>query len=201
MLVIFKRERSDNGEGSLVGNVVKDIVWIVKMVFVVFVLSWALNQFIAVAYKVDGLSMYPTLNDGDLLYVNKAEVLFGEIDRFDVVVFHKDGKTDYVKRVIGLPGDEIVYRDDTLMINGEVVDEPFLDSTLESWVLDIPFTENFELGELTGVVEVPEDSYFVLGDNRENSMDSRAIGYVKKDQIVGVAAFKYFPLSSIGRVN
>lgn len=196
-LNVLNRPKRSEGDG-VVKELFSFVFWLLKCVIVVFLLSWFLNQFVAVAYKVDGESMYPTLQDGDMLYVNKAKHLFGEIDRFDVVVFHKDGNTDYVKRVIGLPGDEIRYENDVLYVNNEPVDETFLDDVLAEWKLGVPFTEDFTIDDLTGSVEVPEGQYFVLGDNRENSLDSRVIGFVKDESIVGVAEFSYFPIYRIG---
>lgn len=199
MNVLNRPRRRDND--SLFDEIVSFLFWVMKCGIVVFILMWSLNQFVAVAYKVEGESMYPTLHDGDLLYVSKAKHLFDEIDRFDVIVFHKDGNTDYVKRVIGLPGDKIRYENDVLYVNDEPVEEAFLEGVLSDWKLGIPFTEDFDMGELTGSVEVPEGTYFVLGDNRENSLDSRVIGFVNDESIVGVAEFSYLPITRIGLLD
>ena len=197
---VLNRPRRRDGD-SVFSEILSFMFWVVKFGVVVFILSWSINQFVAVAYQVDGDSMYPNLQDGDFLYVNKAKHLFGELDRFDVVVFHKDGKTDYVKRVIGLPGDSIRYERDVLYVNNKPVEETYLDDVLSEWDLGVSFTADFDMEELTGSVKVPEDTYFVLGDNRENSLDSRSIGFVKDESIVGVAEFSYFPIGRIGKLD
>src|SRR5699024_7440649 len=109
-------------------------------------------------------------------------------------VFHANTKDDYVKRVIGLPGDEIVYKQDKLYVNGEYVQEGFLHS-LKVGSTHEPFTNDFTLMEITGQKKVPEGKLFVMGDNRPDSLDSRSIGFISIEQLVGKVDVKYWPLS------
>lgn len=143
------------------------------------------RTFLFASYVVDGKSMEPTLHDGNLLMVNKILYDIKDVERFDVIIFHKNRKEDYVKRVIGLPGDEIVYQDNKLYINGEYVEEKFLQAAR---------TESFTLQEKTGYTKVPDGSLFVMGDNREDSFDSRSFGFINTDQLVGKVSIKYWPL-------
>src|SRR5699024_7544578 len=101
------------------------------------------------SYAVDGESMQPTLDDGNLLMVNKVIYDLKDIDRFDVIVFHATKQDDYVKRVIGIPGDTIQYQDDKLYVNGEYVEEPFLETFKDDSSLR-PYTKDFTLREKTG---------------------------------------------------
>lgn len=141
---------------------------------------------------VDGFSMMPTLHNGDRMIVNKLS----KSDRFDIVVFHAPEQKDYIKRVIGLPGDTVEYKDDTLYINGKAYDEPYLDE-YKKQTPDGPLTEDFTLKEVTGFKTVPEGELFVMGDNRRSSKDSRHIGTISKDQVIGETKFIYWPIKDI----
>lgn len=132
--------------------------------------------------------MMPTLRDGNLLIVNK----FGGIQRFDIIVFHANKQEDYVKRVIGLPGDRIAYKNDVLYVNGKPVKEPYLKSHKRK-LIDGKLTGDFTLEEVTGKKTVPKGCVFVLGDNRLSSWDSRHFGFVKMNQIVGKVNARYWP--------
>ncbi|MDZ5713043.1 signal peptidase I [Jeotgalibacillus haloalkalitolerans] len=145
-------------------------------------------------YVVEGVSMQPTLQDGNKLVINKIGYTVGDFDRFDVIVFHASESEDYVKRVIGLPGDEISYEDDQLYINGEYYEEPYLEEFREDGKR---LTGDFTLEELTGETEVPEGQLFVLGDNRENSLDSRIFGFIDQDSVVGKVNLRYWPLNEL----
>jgi len=141
--------------------------------------------------------MMPTLQNKDKLLVSKVSYTIGEIDRLDVLVFHADGNEDYVKRVIGVPGDVIKYENDRLFINNKRVEEPFLQSYEIFQNPNDRFTEDFTLETITGQSRVPEGSYFVLGDNRRQSLDSRYFQFVEEDDIVGEVVARYWPLDSI----
>ena len=132
-------------------------------------------------FQVVGDAMLPTLESGDQLVL----INLPEVDRFDIVVFPAPDGTDagYVKRVIGLPGDEITYFQDELYINGVKVEEHYLEALKED--ADQTLTSDFNLFSLTGEATVPEEMYFVLGDNRNVSKDSRVFGFIKASQIEG----------------
>lgn len=145
-------------------------------------------------YIVEGESMMPTLEDGNKLVVNKIGYQLGELQRFDVIVFHANKKEDFVKRIIGLPGDKVEYRNDQLFVNDKKIDEPYLDIYRKQ----IPggrLTGDFTLEEITGEEKVPQGKLFVLGDNRLGSWDSRQFGFISIDQVVGKVNLRYWPLN------
>ena len=133
--------------------------------------------FIISPVRVDGISMVPTLSDGDFMLVEKFDK---DYKRFDIVVL-KNNSDRLIKRIIGLPGDKIEYKDDTLYVNDTKVDENFTRGSS---------TEDFSISKL-GVKKIPNDYYFVVGDNRNVSMDSRMIGLIKKSDIEGKAIFDF----------
>ncbi|WHX24722.1 signal peptidase I [Virgibacillus halodenitrificans] len=163
---------------------------------VIFAIAFAIifRTVLFASYVVDGESMEPTLFDGNLLMVNKVVYNLENVDRFDVIVFHANQQDDYVKRVIGLPGDKIEYKDDKLYINGKYIEEKFLEP-YRNVNSNEPFTEDFTLEEITGNAEVPEGKLFVMGDNREDSLDSRSFGFISQKQLVGKVDVKYWPLT------
>ncbi|KGP73972.1 signal peptidase I [Pontibacillus yanchengensis] len=151
---------------------------------------------------VDGPSMLPTLHDGDYLIVNKISYTIGDPERFDVVVFHATETRNYIKRVIGLPGEHIEYKNETLLVNGKPVSEPFIKNRLQQLNDNQTYTFNFSLEDLPGGYQkIPEGYVLVLGDNRNNSTDSRRLGLIPIERIVGEAQFKIWPPSRIGTVN
>ncbi|MCM3567808.1 signal peptidase I [Neobacillus mesonae] len=147
-------------------------------------------------YVVEGESMMPTLQDGNKLVVNKLGYQVSDLDRFDVIVFHANPKEDFVKRIIGLPGDKLEYRNDQLYINGQKFDEPFL-AKYKRKSPGMKLTGDFSLKEITGEDTVPEGKLFVLGDNRLGSWDSRHFGFISIDQVVGKVDLRYWPLNEM----
>ena len=149
--------------------------------------------FVGKPFTVSGQSMYPTLHDSDRMFMSKL----GDIHRFDVVVLQApDQDKEYIKRVIGMPGDTIEVKDGKLYINGQVVDQPFINTEL--LVNKTVYIDDFTLQELTGELKVPEGKYFVMGDNRGVSKDSRMIGFIERSAIEGKAVFTIWPLNRIG---
>ncbi|WP_100011429.1 signal peptidase I [Lentibacillus sediminis] len=167
---------------------------IIPVAIAAIVLAVTFRSVIFASYVVEGESMEPTLYDGSMLMVNKVVYDVTEVDRFDVIVFRATEEEDYVKRVIGLPGDTMIYENGKLYINGKYMEEDFLDSYAEASGV-APETEDFTLSEVTGEKQVPEGHLFVMGDNREDSRDSREFGFVSVEQLVGKVDVTYWPLS------
>lgn len=164
----------------------------IAVIVLVVLVGFAIKSLLFSNYVVDGKSMEPTLEDGNLMMVNKVVYELTDVHRFDIIVFHANEQEDYVKRVIGLPGDEIEYRNDRLYINGQYIEEDFLDSYKEKNHQG-RYTEDFTLQELTGNKRVPAGNYFVMGDNRIDSLDSRSFGFINTDAIVGKVDLAYWP--------
>jgi signal peptidase I len=170
-----------------------------KALLIAFGLAAIIRFFFFTPIVVDGESMMPTLEHGDRMIVNKIGYNVGEPDRFDIVVFHAPEEKDYIKRIIGLPGDHVAYEDDQLYINGEPVDEPYLDAYKEG--ITGTLTEDFTLEDIIGEETVPEGHVFVMGDNRRASKDSRMIGPVPIDEVIGSTSFVFWPMAEAGVVN
>lgn len=189
-----KHSSKNNKNTTFVSELISTLKYIVGILIVFFIV----NQFLFAPVMVDGDSMEPTLTNGDYLLLNK----FSDIERFDIVVFPPPDKEDtqYVKRVIGLPGDTIEYREDVLYVNGEETEQSFLtDSSAENE--SIYLSGDFTLLTLLGVETVPEGQYFVLGDNRLNSRDSRSFGFIDEESVLGKVSFRYWPMEEIGAVE
>ena len=165
----------------------------VKYIFLAGSLALIIRGFFLIPVPVEGTSMQSTLNQGDFILMEK----FSSVERFDVIVFQRTDGTTYIKRVIGLPGETVSYREGQLYINDEKVSEDFLKENLAQDEERLPFTNDFELQELMGVKKLGKDSYFVLGDNRRLSKDSRSFGAISGDNILGKARFVYYPFSHI----
>ncbi|MDQ0253734.1 signal peptidase I [Evansella vedderi] len=173
--------------------------WI-KAVAVALILAIVIRYFFFAPIVVDGQSMMPTLEHNDRMIVNKIGYTIGEPERFDIIVFHAPQNKDYIKRVIGLPGDTLYYKDDVLYINGEPVEEPYLDE-FKATATRLPYTGDFTLKEETGYDRVPEGHVFVLGDNRQHSKDSRHIGVIPYEEVVGKANLVFWPFSEMRIVD
>ncbi|AOA01598.1 MULTISPECIES: signal peptidase I [Carnobacterium] len=158
-----------------------------------------LRTFIFSPVIVKGESMSPTLANSDRILLLKME----KVKRFSIVTFPApdDPSQNYVKRVIGLPGDSISYKNDVLEINGKAYEEPYLDEYKAQLPERTLLTNDFTLEQITGDEVVPEGEYLVLGDNRQNSKDSRMIGYIKADDIQGVADYRIWPIKTFGRID
>ncbi|GAB3067458.1 signal peptidase I [Virgibacillus ainsalahensis] len=167
----------------------------VKALLIAFGLAFAVRMFFFAPIVVDGPSMLPTLEDRDQMIVNKFIYRISEPERFDIVVFHASAQQDFIKRVIGLPGEHVAYEDDVLYIDGKAVEEPFLSKQNDNQGV---FTNDFSLEHLPGGYEtIPEGHLLVLGDNRENSTDSRMLGVIPEDEIVGKTGLIYWPLERV----
>ncbi|WP_342525843.1 signal peptidase I [Chryseomicrobium sp. FSL W7-1435] len=179
----------------------KNEVWEwAKAILIAFSIAAIIRFFLFTPIVVDGESMMPTLRDGDRMVVNKIGYDIGTPERFEIVVFHAPEQKNYIKRIIGLPGDSIAYEDDQLYINGEAVDEPYLDEYKEE-ISEGTLTEDFTLEERTNLTEIPEGYFFVMGDNRRYSKDSRIIGLVPEDEIIGTTSLIFWPLQDFSIVK
>ena len=180
-------------------NIVKDLLWLIVYIGTVILICFLIIKFVGTRSRVDGSSMNPTLYDGDNLWVDKLSYTFGDPKRFDIIIFYPNGneKITYVKRIIGLPGETVsMDLDGNIYINGKLLNE--------NYALDEPFLPS-SIGILSGNNEIVlgDDEYFVLGDNRNNSMDSRRSdpGNVKREYIVGKVIVRIYPFSSFGFVK
>ena len=147
---------------------------------IVLILVLAIKKFVVSPIKVNGESMMTTLHDGDIMILNIIGYRFDDIKRFDIVVVD-DGDEYLIKRVIGLPGEEIEYKDEQLYVNGKVIKDSYGNGT----------TNDFK-------TTVPKNSYYVMGDNREHSLDSRFFDAFPKKKIIGKTKLTIFPFSRIG---
>ena len=158
--------------------------YIIIIVAVLFI-----KAFIVTPIKVNGESMYPTLEEGDIMILNKTAYYFNKPERFDIVVVNMPDEY-LIKRVIGLPGEHIEYKNNTLYVDGKKVKENFKHGV----------TANFNIEEL-GSDTIPLNTYLVLGDNRENSLDSRELGFIREDQLLGRTSLIILPFNRFGSVN
>lgn len=140
--------------------------------------------FIVTPIRVNGHSMDPTLKDKEILLLKKYDHNF---ERFDIIVFHYQ-KDHLIKRIIGLPGETVVYRNNRLYVNGKYIKENYLPKNVK--------TNDFVVNE-----KIPKGYYFVLGDNRGNSSDSRILGLISEKQIEGSSNFILFPFTSFGKIK
>lgn len=160
---------------------------IVETLILSLVLFFGINALTA-RIRVESISMQPNLFAGDMVLVNRLAYRFSEPARGDIIVFKyppEPTQTPYIKRIIGLSGDKITIAGGQVSVNGQILNEPYI---------SVPTSRG---GEWT----VPEDSLFVMGDNRNNSSDSRAWGMVPNDNIIGRALFIYWPLERAGALS
>lgn len=156
---------------------IKEISPYVLIVVVIVVI----RVFIATPVKVDGDSMYNTLNDNDIVLLSKLS----SIDRFDIIVLKEnDNNATIIKRVIGMPGDKVKIRNNKIYINNKIIEDEYA------------YGETSDYDEIT----LGDDEYFVLGDNRLISKDSRYFGAIKKSDIKGKAVFRLFPFTRFGSI-
>ncbi|WP_108671863.1 signal peptidase I [Peribacillus acanthi] len=160
----------------------------VKSLFFAIVIALICRHFLFTPVTVHGESMIPTFEDNNKVVITKVS----KLEHFDMIVFHSPvSEENHIKRLIGLPGDTVEVKDDTLYINGEEFKEPYLNTNKEKLAIEEKLTEDFK-------VEVPKDSLFVMGDNRRKSGDSRIYGFIHKDSVIGEVKFRYYPVEGIG---
>lgn len=175
-------------------NIVKELLSLIIYIGIVVLLCYFIINFVGCRSRVDGSSMETTLSDGDNLWVDKLSYTFGKPKRFDVIIFNYDEDTTYVKRVIGLPGETVrIDQDGNIYINDQLLKENYgKEKILPS-----------NLGRASQPVLLGEGEYFVLGDNRNNSSDSRwaDVGNVQEEDIVGKVVLRIYPFSGFGTVK
>ena len=154
----------------------KDIIIYILIIFAILLFK----KYVISPIRVNGESMMNTLHDGDIMIMNSINYRFSEIKRYDIVIID-EGQELIIKRVIGLPGDTVKCVNNKLYINGKRVKDKYASSKTSDFSVDV------ENGE-----------YFVLGDNRSNSMDSRVFGTFKKKEIIGKTSLTIFPFSRFG---
>ena len=197
----------------MIKNILRELFSFAITFIIVFVAIKGIYTYVAEPFEVDGSSMEYSLHDGEKMFMYKL----AEPDRFDVVIFptplHYDDEEEtddekkkddeketklYVKRVIGVEGDHVAYKDGQLYLNGHPLDEPYL-AEMEA-ERGGKVTNDFTLESLTGEATVPEGKLFVLGDNRQNSLDGRRFGFIDVEDVIGEAVFAWWPISQIRRL-
>ncbi|MFZ3071031.1 MAG: signal peptidase I [Anaerolineaceae bacterium] len=153
-----------------------------ETILLALILFFVINA-VSSRVRVENISMKPTLQPDYLLVVNKVAYKWGEPGHGDIIVFHFQGNKneDYIKRVIGIPGDQVEVSDGVVSVNGHPLTEPY--------IAELPLYE--------GTWNVPANKLFVLGDNRNNSSDSHQWGFVDQKDVVGKAVFIYYPFNEI----
>jgi signal peptidase I len=168
----------------------KELAGWVKDILLALVIAVLMVVFLYQPVKVEGTSMQPQLDDQERIFVNKFIYRFGEIRRGDVVVFYypKDPSKSFIKRVVGLPGETVGIRHGRVYINGKLLEEPYVLS-------------HFQDADSYPSVEIKEGQYYMLGDHRNASNDSRSWGVVPRENIFGKAVFCYWPIEKAGFIQ
>lgn len=209
---------------------VKQILEWFLCIIIAFIIAIIIKSYIATPTIVKQTSMYPTLKDKDRLILNKLTITVGEeLERGEIVTFEAPSKKSYpnkeeapienpiaiyeeqkgifyqffhyvleiekeiyIKRIIGLPGEHIEIKEGKVFINDNQLDEPYLGDIIKTTGLSYSYFLD---------VTIPEDCFFLMGDNRENSIDSRNFGCIPKERIESIVGFRFYPLHSIGKVE
>lgn len=162
-------------------------LWEILQTLIMAVILYFLIDTVVGRVRVENISMQPTLHEGQFILVNKLAYRLGDFERGDVIVFHypRNPEEDYIKRVIGLPGDTVTIENGQVHVNGQVLDEPYIAAP----------------PQYANTWAVPEGQVFVLGDNRNQSSDSHSWGYVPAEYVVGKALVIYWPLDDLKILN
>lgn len=168
-----------------------------KALFIAAILVIIIRWFIFAPFIVDGPSMEPNFHTKERLIVNKIIYNIRTPERGEVVVFHAPAGVDYIKRVVALPGEKVKIQNNKVFINGEELQESYLQTAIDDYKARTNSNYNVDFSEIT----VEDGKVFVMGDNRVNSQDSRAIGAVALDKIVGRADVRFWPLAKLGFIK
>ena len=177
-------------ERSAASSLLREVVEVLVLALILyFGISFAVQ-----AVHVEGISMFATLDDQDYLIANKIDYRLHAPQRGDIIILRPptNNSTDFIKRIIGLPGERVLIRSGVVYINGRRLDEPYLP---EAWTIDANWPDSGSTGRLLG-----PDEYFVMGDNRNRSQDSRFFGPISRDRIDGKAWFRIWPLNHFGNI-
>ena len=189
------REKKESLRSILLGNILS----FVKIVLLCIIGVSLFVNFVIRPVRVSGVSMFPTIKDGEFALTNAFDARFGTIERGDVVVAYEEKYLHamVVKRVIALPGDRIFAHNDIVYVNGEPIDEPYLQNEWSIVIRDSEevFTNDFD------EVKLGEDEYWLMGDNRINSIDSRHFGPCSRKTIKGKSLFFIFPFERFSDVE
>lgn len=173
---------------NILGSIGTFIYSFIETVVIALVIAVVLYLFIMTPHEVLGNSMYPTYKNGEYLMANKLTYRFGEPQRGDVIIFKYSDTQDFIKRVIGTPGDTIMVKDGKVYVNGTQLDETtYLEETV--------YTSSGDYLAEGETITIGDSQYFVLGDNRPHSSDSRTFGPIEENQIKGKAWIVYLPIS------
>lgn len=185
-----KKKKKERKERDPSYNVVKELLTTIIYMGGVILIVFVLHQFVGQKVTVEGSSMNPTLENEDTLWVDKIRYKFSDPKRFDVIVFpyRKGSDILFIKRIIGLPGETVQIDDGNIYINGQLLKEDYGMSVIQ------------DPGVASSKVVLAHDEYFVLGDNRNNSNDSRKsdVGNIKRENIMGKAVFRITPFDKFG---
>ena len=188
----YKKKKKKSGKSDEV-NIVKELLNLIIYIGIVVIICFCIITFVGQRTTVHGHSMSPTLESGDNLWIDKFSYKIGDPKRFDIIVFpYKDTDVFYIKRVIGLPGETVqIAPDGSIIIDGQILQESYGKEII------------MDSGTACDPITLGKDEYFVLGDNRNDSRDSRwpDVGNKKKKKIVGKAVFRLSPFSKFGRVK
>ena len=183
-----KIETSTQKVSSIFSSIGKFIISFLETVVVALVISIVLYIFVMTPHEVIGNSMHPTYKNGEYLMANKITYRIREPQRGDVVIFKYSETQDFIKRIIALPGDTVMLKDGQLYINGTLLDE-------SNYLNDTVYTNGGDFLKEGESRTIPQGEYFVCGDNRPQSSDSRVFGPIEEDNIKGKAWIVYFPFS------
>lgn len=171
-------------------KVIKFILNYVKILVIAFAIALILKDNVICGAYIVGESMYPTMHENDVIVLNRTVFRKKKVERFDIVSIEGiDLEKTFIKRIIGIPGDIVEIKNGYVYINAKLLEEEYLENGTHTHAY------------IDEYWEVPEGMVFVLGDNRENSLDSRMFGLVKIDQITGVGIYRYLPIIRAGRLN
>ena len=167
-----------------------------QSIVIALILTLIIRTYVIQAFKIPSGSMRPTLMEGDKLFVNKFIYRFRPMERGDIIVFRYPGepKKDFIKRLVAFENETVELKDGKIWVNGKVLDDPATFGKFYYYNHD-PF------GGPNEKIKVPQDSFYVLGDNSANSTDSRFWGFVPEKNIIGKAVFRWWPPKRMGKLG